>query len=257
MTTREHRFTVSGTPRVSVRMPVGDVRVVEGEPGEVVVQLDGKESALERFVVEQRGGEIVVEPERSSLGWRSTVDLTLRVGSPAALHARLTAADLVASVPLASLTVETASGDVGVGEVEGDVEIRSASGDVRLGDVAGRLDVAAASGDVRAGRVRGPVSVKSASGDLHIEAAEGDVSAKSASGDVTLGEFTGSWIDVKTMSGDTAIGVTTGRRFDVAFQTLSGDVRTDFPVSEGPSGKGSARLAVKSVSGDIEIRAAT
>jgi hypothetical protein len=256
MSTREHRFTVTGTPRLDVRMPVGDVRVVEGAQDEVVVQLDGKEAALSRFIVEQSGDVVVVEPERSSLGWRSTVDLTLRVGSPAALHARLTAADLTCSVPLAALTVETASGDVSTGDVEGDVEIRSASGDIRIGDVGGGVTVSAASGDVRAGRVRGAVSAKTASGDLILEAAEDDVSAKSASGDVSLGEFTGSWLDVKSLSGDTAVGVTAGRRFDVAFQSLSGDVRTDFPVSEGASTGGTARLAVKTVSGDIHIHAA-
>jgi DUF4097 and DUF4098 domain-containing protein YvlB len=256
MTTREHRFTVTDTPHLTIRMPVGDVRVVEGAPDEVVVQLDGKEAALSRFIVEQRGGDIFVEPERSSLGWRSTVALTLRVGSPAVLHARLTAADLSCSVPLAALTVETASGDVSAEDIEGDVEIRSASGDVRLGDIGGRMDVSAASGDVRAGRVRGAVSAKTASGDVLLGAAEGDVTAKSASGDVSLGEFTGSRLDVKSLSGDTSVGVTSGRRFDVAFQSLSGEVRTEFPVSEGASTGGTARLAVKSVSGDIHIHAA-
>jgi hypothetical protein len=256
MTVREYRFTVDGTPRLLIKMPVGDVRLLEGEPGEVVVHLDGKESALDRFIVEQRGAEVVVEPERSSLGWRSTVDLTVRVGAPAILHARLTAADFSTSMPLAGLTVETASGDVAAADVEGDVEIRSASCDVRLGAVGGRFDVAAASGDIRIGPVSGSVSAKTASGDLHMAAAAGDGSVKSASGDVTVAEFTGGWLDVKTMSGDTSVGVTGGRRFDVAFQTLSGDVRTDFPVSGGATGSGSARLAVKSVSGDIHIHAA-
>jgi hypothetical protein len=256
MTTREHRFTVSDEPRLEVRMPVGTVRIVEGASGEVVVRLDGPEQALARFVVEQRGGDVVVEPEGSSRGWRSTVDLTLQVGSPPAARARLIAADLMCSVPLAALTVETASGDVSAREVIGDVDIRSASGDVSLGDVGGRLSVSAASGDVRAGRVRGAVSAKTASGDLVLEAAENDVAARSASGDVNLGEFTGSWLEVKSLSGDTSVGVTAGRRFDVAFQSLSGDVRTDFPVSERASTEGAARLIVKSVSGDIHIHAA-
>lgn len=254
--TGEHRFSVGSRPKVSVRMPVGDVRVVAGAEGEVLVQLDGSDSALARFIVEQRGDEVVIEPERSSVGWRSAVEVTIHVGSPADVSARLTAADLVASVPLASLHVETASGDVVTGDVAGDVTIRSASGDVRLGDIGGRLDAAAASGEVRAGRVGQAVTAKTASGDVTVERAADDVSAKSASGDVRLGVFTGSWLDIKTMSGDASIGVTGGRRFDVSFQTLSGEVRTDFPVTEGASEGGSARLAVKTISGDIKIHAA-
>jgi hypothetical protein len=256
MTTREHRFPVTGTPRLELRMPVGDVRIVDGDSGEAVILLDGKDSVLSRFIVEQRGRTIYVEPERGSFGWRASVDVTVRVGEPPEIFGRLTAADLMATVPLAALTVDTASGNVLAGDISGDATVRSASGDVKLGDVGGRLEVTTASGGVRAGAVAGAVSVRTASGDVHVHAASDEVLAKSASGDVVIGTFTGSRIDAKTLSGDTTIGVTGGRRFEVSFQTLSGDVRTDFPVSEGDSDGGSARLSIKSISGDIEIHAA-
>lgn len=255
MSIREHRFTVEGTPHLSVRMPIGDVRIIEGAPGEVLVQLDGRDTALARFIVEQRGDEIVVEPDGPSRGWRSNVDLTIRVGAAPGLTAKLAASDLKVSTSLHYLSVESASGDITVGAVEGDVTIRTASGDVRIGDVGGALEVSTASGDLRAGLVGGSVVVRTASGDVRLEAVGDECTAKSVSGDISLGTFTGPWLDIKSMSGDAIVGVNGGCCFDVDFQTMSGEVRTDFPVSDGPAQGPSARLAIKTISGDVEIRA--
>lgn len=252
----EHRFRVEGTPRVALRLPVGEARVVQGTPGEVAVRLEGRGEAVSGFRVEHRGDQVVVEPDRPSSGWRSAVDVIVEVGAAPHLAARLTAASLGVEVACASLEVETASGDVAAAEVEGDVSVRAASAEVRLGRVGGRLDVASASGDVRVERADGTVSAKSASGDLHIDEATADLGAKSASGDVSVTRFSGPWLDVKTMSGDVTVGVPEGRRFDVSFQSLSGEVRTDFPVSSDGRSKGSARLAVKTLSGDIVIQRA-
>lgn len=256
MTTRDHRFTVEGTPNLSIRMPSGDVRIVDGDPGEVTVHLDGRDSALARLIVEQRGDEIVVEPDGPSRGWRSSVDLTVRVGQPPRLSGRLVASDLQVTVGLREITVDTASGDISTLDVEGDATIRTASGDVRLGDVAGALEVTTASGDVRVGAVGGSVIVRTASGDVRVGGADGDVTGKSASGDVSIVRFTGNALDIKTLSGEVTVGVTSGRTFEIDFQTLSGEVRTDFPVSDTTPSGPAARLSAKTISGDIEIRSA-
>lgn len=247
------QFTVTGTPRLDLRLPLGDLRIVPGTAGSVHVSLDGREGAVSRMIVEQRGDVIHLEPVRSQgLRW-SAVDVAVAVGEAAHVHARLTSGDLTVSTDLVSLAVETASGEVVAGLVHGDATIRSASGDVRLGDVAGRLDIALASGDLRA-EVVGTAEVKSASGDIVVREVKGDVVARSASGDITVGRFSGDRFDAKSMSGDISLGVPSGRRYDVSFSTISGEVRTDFPV-QGLAETGSpARLEVKTVSGDIRVK---
>ncbi len=254
---REHTFPTTGTPQVSFRLPLGTARIVPGGPNEVAVTLHGRESSIERFRVEAHGDEIVVEPEHSgSMRW-SPVELTIRIGEPADVRGRLTSADLVVETTLASLHAESASGDIAVQDVTGDVTTRSASGDIRVGAVGGRLDAAAASGDVRAEGAAGGASVKCASGDVHLVDAGAEVSVKTASGDVSVGRFDGTWIDVKSMSGDVTIGVVAGRRFEVSFQSLSGSVRTEFPVASGSGADGTVgRISVKTVSGDISVQGA-
>jgi hypothetical protein len=250
----EHRFDVGNDVRFDVRLPVGEVRIVSGSGTEAVVTLDGRPGAVDRFTVERRGDVIYVEPDGTRLrGW-SSVDLVLQTPVPASVHARVTAADLIADVDLESLAVESAAGDISAEGVTGDLDIKSASGDIRVKWVGGRAAVSAASGDVRIDRA-GEVNVKTASGDVFVGSAAADVVVKSASGDVVVGRFEGTRFDGKSMSGDVIVGVTGGRRYEVSFSSLSGDIRTDFPVADGAAGA-SAHLDIKTVSGDIKVKSA-
>ena len=254
MSDRIEAFDVDGEPRVAFRLPTGEARIVSGDPGRVVVRLSGR--GADQFVVEQRGDTIVVEPEKNRWIRATSADLIVEVGAPAHLSARLATGDLAVDMAAASLTVDSASGDVLTGDITGDLKAKSASGDIRIGTVGGRADVAAASGDVRIEAVGADASVKSAAGDVRIGSVGGTADLKTASGDVVVDVFTGDVFNAKTLSGDVSVGVTGGRTFDVSFQALSGDVKTDFPVGE-PSGAAPASISITTMSGDITVRGAS
>jgi len=257
MSERVEHFEIDGPVRLSVRIPTGDTRLVAGEPGRVVVRLSGSERELARFVVERRADSIVVEPERSGvLGRWTSVRLVVESGAPVDLVIRSATGNLTAAVPLTALRVVAASGDVDASEVLGAAFVKSASGNVRLGSVRGGLEVVAASGDVVVGSVGGELRAKTASGDVRAGDVSGNTSVTSASGDVGIAVFRGGDLDVKTLSGDVEVGLTAGRRFEVSLQTVSGDVRTDFPVSGDKSGSATGRLSLSSVSGDLIVRSA-
>lgn len=229
--------------------------MLQGEPGDVVIQLDGRPATIDRFIVEDRGGEIVIEPERSSRGRWSSVEVTIWCFEPVQFRGRLVAADFTSAVDLASVHIESASGDIHCGDVDGDVTVRSASGDIKVGVVRGDLEVAAASGDVKVLQTVGSASVKTASGDIKVGSADGEFMVKSASGAIVVTRFDGPWFDAKSLSGDVNIGVLAGRRFDVTFKTLSGEVHTDFPVGQGGD-TAPARLTITTISGDINVQGA-
>lgn len=256
MTQRLERFDLSGPPRLFFRLPAGEARVVAGEEGVIEVRLTGRESAIDRYLIEDRGGQVVVEPEGGRIGRWSRVDLEIRIGRGADLHGRLASGDLVATTGLGSLAVDSGSGDVEADSVSGNVRVKIASGDIEIGDVGGRFEVAAAAGDVRVRSVAGDVNAKTASGDIEIDEVAGSVVAHSASGDIEVRRFEGDSFSAKTLSGDVRLGVTRGRKFAVSFQSLSGEVRSDFPVASGGAGETSARLAAKTMSGDVTVRSA-
>ncbi len=253
MSDRVERFQVEGTPRIALRLPTGEVRFVGGDPGWVEVRLMGRQAAIDRFLVEDRGGEIVIEPAGGGFGRFSGVDVEVKAGDPAAIRARLASGNLTVSPPAQSLHVDSASGNVTAGDVVDGVAVKTASGDVRLGSVGGRVEATAASGDIHLAAGSDEISARTASGGFYCGDAGGGVTAHSASGDVDVRRFTGDSFNAKTMSGDVRLGVTSGRRFSVSLQSLSGKVRTDFPVASGDAGTPEARLTIKTVSGDVTV----
>jgi DUF4097 and DUF4098 domain-containing protein YvlB len=255
MSERMERFEIAGRPRLVLRVPSGEVRVVAGESGEAVVRCRADERHLSRVVIDRDGDTINVRPEGSGLGHWPSLDLEIAVGAAPDVQARFGATDLELRTAVHSLEVAGASGDVAVGTVEGSLTVRLASGDLVVESVGGRVDVVTASGDVRVRQAGGPVEVKTASGDIALGAVGGECAARTASGRVAVARFDGGRFEAKTVSGNVRVGVPSGRRYSVSLQTFSGDMRTDFPVS-GEAGGAPARIAVTSLSGDIRIAAA-
>lgn len=256
MSERTERFQIEGQPRVFLRLPAGEARVVAGDEGYVEILMSGRDTVLDKFVVALRGDQVVVEPETGRMGRWTGIDVEIRVGSGADIHARLAAGDVSIGTEIAWLTVEAGAGDVTAGSIVGDARVKTASGDVTATSVGGRLDVVAASGDIRVRSIGGDVSAKTASGDIHLAEVSGSLSAHSASGDIEVSRFEGDEFDAKTLAGDVRLGVPGGRTFAVDLSTLSGDVSTDFPVSSGGGSGVTARLTVKTMTGDIVVRPA-
>ncbi len=163
------------------------------------------------------------------------------------------------------------------------LEVRSAAGDIALRDVRGGATVKAASGDVSVKRSAGPMVLSVASGDVLVEAIEpirlearsvsGDIRARApflervavetVSGDVTLvGSLAPAEHVATTVSGDVDLAVSGD--LALTFRTVSGVVTCDHPGHRGGDGRhrplvigdGTARFSVRTMSGDVKVRAA-
>lgn len=165
----------------------------------------------------------------------------------------------------ARLEISASTGDVSVRDVSGAIAIRTVSGDISLRGGGGDLRIEAASGNLRA-VAESPVSctARTVSGDVEIAAPRMDrTSVTTVSGDVEIASAFAPGGDhvVTTTSGDVELAVEGGVTIDV--RTVSGDVARDHPdLREHTSrrdplviGNGAARLAVRTLSGDIEVRA--
>lgn len=246
---RRESFEVDGTTRVGLNLPSGKVVFLPGGPETVEVTVEGRQA--DEFVVEKVGGRILLRtPESARSRWDS-FDLTVRMPAGCELEVRAASTDVRAEVELGSLRVDVASGDVVAGQVEGDATIQSASGDVEIGGVSGDLAVNTASGDVRVGEVRGRGALNSASGDVRVGEALAALAVSSQSGDLEVGRYGGGDLECGSTSGDVRIGLPPGRDLDVDIDTISGEIRSDFPPEEGHGA--TARLRVKTVSGDVTL----
>jgi hypothetical protein len=166
----------------------------------------------------------------------------------------------------ARVEVSSTAGDVALRDVCGDAHVRTLSGDVSIKQAAGHLVVGVTSGDVSVTGA-GPVSldVRSVSGSVRARSPRFDrVAIETISGDAELaGTFgPGAAHGISTVSGDVELAVVGGLTIEV--KTVSGDVRCDHPDRREGDGRrrllvigdGAARVAVRSTSGDVEVRAA-
>lgn len=267
----ERRFTVGGMPKVQVANVSGETRVTLGDPGEVSVRArkyvrgwseERSRRLLENVEVriEQRDDEILIEPRlfQQERGWldlfrggRVRVDLDVRVPRETHLLARTVSGELSVAGLRGTIDLQSVSGDVEVSDVQGPMRLRTVSGDATVTAYAGRLDANSTSGDIEIerSRIRTP-EVVTVSGDVGLDAVflagnAGEARIRTVSGDVdlALGEASAD-IDFGTVSGDADVEIAariekTGRR----------DRRIVI-------GSGGPQLRVKTVSGDLTVRAA-
>ena len=99
-------------------------------------------------------------------------------------------------------TSDAASGRLGAAF---EAQLDTAAGDISIGDVAGGLHAATAGGQISAGDVHGPAVLRTGGGDIHIGHVFGAARFTSGGGDITAGKIDGGvWAD--TAGGRVEIG---------------------------------------------------
>ncbi len=152
---------------------------------------------------------------------------------------------------------KTASGNITVGTVAGDIRASTASGDLRCSSVGGAAVFSTASGDLEVGSAGNRVEVKASSGNVRLGDLARGARVVNVSGNVRVLSLGEGALHVRSVSGDVAVGVAKGVDLHVDVETLSGSVHSDIPLDDAP--KRDARpetrvdLSVRSVSGNVEI----
>jgi len=146
--------------------------------------------------------------------------------------------------------ISTASGNIEINSVKGNLRARSASGNVSVKNLAGSVDASVASGNVQVEEVVGSVSAKSASGDVEVTIARLEGADK---------------MTFSSASGNVSVKLPSDLDAEVDLSSLSGSVKTDFPIevqerergpgrfARGRLGQGSRSLKVSSVSGNVSL----
>jgi DUF4097 and DUF4098 domain-containing protein YvlB len=258
-------FETPGRVSLHVQNPEGYVEVLVHDEPRTVVELlplsDGGERAIEaaRVNAQQRGDEHVVEvelPSKGRLSFRSSpVGVRVHVPQGSSLKVSTASADVRAGGPVRDADVRTASGDVQLDDVATDATVRTASGDIALARVGEDARLETASGDVEVDQVAGELVIRSVSGDVTAQSAASSAQVNSVSGDVRLEAVQRGEVRVQSVSGDVVVGVREGVRLWIDAQSLSGDMSSELPVGDAPTGDGDAELElrIKTVSGDLHL----
>lgn len=263
-----YEFPTDSPVEVDLRVAAGrcDVSAEDGlETITVVVEPmapanERSGQAADETTVELNGTQLLIKtPDTSGMGWlfgRRTprLHITARIPAESRLDSKQASADLTCTGRLSALNVGSASGNVHVEHVTGDASIDTASGDVRLGRVEGGVKANCASGDLHVDHVGDGLSNTGASGDTTVGTCLGEVKVHSASGDLHIGSACSGTVKATTASGDVTVGVPAGTGVWLDLNTASGTTTSDLAVGgETPMSGHDLELRASSASGDIEV----
>jgi hypothetical protein len=267
MSVRREEFETQGEVTFDVTLPAGRLEIQTGPPGRATVELeplggDDSQELVDEAQVEVSpfGGRtrltVQLKNQRRFLRFgNAQVLVRAQVPEGADVDASVASADVQTRGPLGNAHVEVASGGVDL-ESAASVEVSSASGDIRLRSVEGDLSVSTASGDVRVERIGGQGRIRTASGDVVVSDARGAIEVQSASGDQRVEAVREGRVSLRSASGDLSVGVRQGSALWVDARSMSGDTTSEIDLDADASDVGDAplvELRAISMSGDVRV----
>jgi hypothetical protein len=250
---------------LDVRLGGGSLRIIAEERDTAEVEVlpeqnnDASQEAATNTMVQLHGDTLFIHaPDQH--GWlrrrSSALLVTARVPAGTGARIKTMSADVNGTGQLRSTKLNTASGNLRLDQINGDLTVKTASGHLHVIQVDGRLTGHTASGNLTAEHVTGPTDVKSASGDLRIDRADADVAARSVSGDIRLGAARQGAVSLTTVSGDASVGVVAGTGVWLDLTSVSGRTRNELTMTGEEGSDLQMTVTVRSVSGDITVHRA-
>jgi DUF4097 and DUF4098 domain-containing protein YvlB len=264
----EREFSVGHLPRLHVRNVSGDTKITVGEDGKIQVRARKRvrgtsEERAKRLLenvevrMDQEGDDVTLKPHlyEQDRGWadlfrggRVAVDFEITVPREVRIEAHTVSGDFELVGTRGPLEAQSVSGDVRLDDIQGPLRLKTVSGDGIVSDYAGQLIANTVSGDLTFQRVRLHGSeIITVSGEIRIDG-ELDKARDHR---------------LKTISGDIDLRLT-GGSYDIRFSSMSGDLDSELEGEVSVTGRrdkhvmiGAAetKVTVKTMSGDLEIRA--
>lgn len=144
------------------------------------------------------------------------------------------------------LSVNEVSGDLELTDVEAEsVRTKTTSGDVKIKGV--RLD------RIKASQISGNFEMKGISQYLDLNSVSGEI-------EIDLDEMAEE-VQRETVSGDIELSIPENNGFELTYNTVSGDIKSDFDLSGGINTKnnkyiynnGGSQMSIRTTSGDLEV----
>lgn len=241
---------------------VGNIRVIASERTDTVVDVrpsneaeSSDVKAASQTTVEFSGGTLTVKgPKMRPLDFSSksrSIEVTVELPTGSRVQGNTGLGDLYGSGRLGAcrfksgtghvqldetgeLHLHTATGNVTVDRVIGNIDIATSSGRVRLGKLTGTAAVKNSNGTTTIGSVAGAVRVRAANGDITVEHAEDSVEAKTANGSVRVLDAVRGAVTLETAMGDIEVGIREGSAAWLDVKTRFGRVNNEMKTATEP-----------------------
>lgn len=280
---QEKSADINGVKTLNIRGVSEKITLFESEDDEIRVEFYGKYSAGANYepelFVSTSGGELTFEVRNKNGGTNHNVffsDFHLDVYLPADYKNGFNLYSVSGGITFSDLTgtdfrCETVSGSItGKHLIMDEVQFRSTSGRILVNDceISGELVVNTISGEITVDRLKAEkATFGTVSGQTVFGGSCADIRWESVSGSLDMAyDKVAGILDIRadTTSGSVKISLPEDSGFKLAFTTVSGGFRTDFPendlkkqsINKGRTGTvsdGSGNVEVSTVSGSLEL----
>lgn len=216
----------------------GEVRIVASDRTDTAVDVrpsdetdESDVKAAQQVRVDYANGVLQIKgPKAGAFDFsRKTrsVDVSVEVPSGSAVSGQVQLGDFRAEGQLGECTYRTPTGNCRV-ERTGPLHLHTSAGNVTVGHVAGNADIRSGTGKITVGRIDGTADIKDSNGSIEIDEVAGDARLRSANGDITV-ERAGAGVEAKTAMGTIRVGEVA--RGSVTLETSMGEVEVG--IAEG------------------------
>lgn len=259
-----------------VRIAAGDRAdtIVEVRPSDAAKKSDV--TAAEQTRVEYAGGRLVIKAPKRRRQWTPRgghESIDVQIDLPAGSHVRgeagmasfrssgrlgeghfKTGVGEIGLDQAGPVQLRVGGGDITVGRLTGDAELNTGTGMVQVGSIDGAAVVKNSNGDIWIGEVTGELRVNAGNGKIAVEKAHAPVTAKTANGDVRLGEVAHGAVTAVTSCGKVEVGIRDGVAAWLDLNTGYGNVNSDLEAERPEPGQDTVEVRARTAFGDISVR---
>jgi DUF4097 and DUF4098 domain-containing protein YvlB len=263
----EKRFTVTGTPVLSLSTFDGAIEIQSWEKPEILVDIEKRGPTREavdalQIVATQNGSRIDLEVKRPQSESFSGVGF----------H-RTATAKLIVSVPRQTdLRARSGDGSIRIERVNGRIDLRTGDGSIRAMDLSGDLSMNTGDGSVTINGVEGRLEVDTGDGGVYVSGRLTRLKVHTGDGSITYraepeSRMTEDW-DITTGDGGVTLYLPPGFSAELDAHTGDGAIRNDLQVASdaadrehrrrtlrGRIGDGGRNLRIRTGDGSIRLRA--
>lgn len=217
----------------------GDVTVVVGEPGEIVVE-QRKETTFRELETSQEvvDGELRVSSRRCAVGLNllpnpCSASFVVTVPPATSLGGSIGHGSIEVTGIDGAAELATGHGSIAVTDTLGDLDLDTGHGAIEVTRAGGAVSLDTGNGAVSLTDVVGPVSLTSGHGAVSVRGASGDLSVRTGNGSIHAEGITGEVVALRSGHGSLWFAPGNGPA-DVSLATSNGDVTVRLPSDAPP-----------------------
>ena len=237
---------------LKIKAICGDWTISSHSSNEIVVDLKYSKNLKNTFYAEmnERNGKLKLgeDFDKKTFG-KTLIKWTIKVPELMDVDFSTASGDLNLKGIKGDINGSSASGDFSLKDINGNVDISTASGDIEADDIESDIDFSTASGDIDLKNVSGELDFSTASGDIEVSHSSAEMNFSCASGDITLeNSIILGPSSFSTASGDINLSLKKSPEFDLKLSTASGNATLDY---DGNSIEGRIEMTSRKRTGRI------